>query len=165
MASPKKTKRPDRPIGHTIEFFEDDDGRKPVLDWIKNDLSLTKRLALGNAMREILQVHGVQVCQTEWGKQLAKGVFEFRVRMAGSEVVHEGWARAGKADPSEQILLRVFCHAYGDKIVLLLAGYDKGKEPSAKRQQRELEVARKRLAQHRERETASQKRKSQKKAK
>lgn len=150
---------------YTIEFFEDDDGTKPVLDWIKNDLSLTKRLALGNAMREILQVHGVQVCQTEWGKQLGKGVFEFRVRMAGSQVVHEGWAPEGKADPSERILLRVFCHAYGDKIVLLLAGYDKAKEPSTKRQQRELDLARKRLKQHDERQRESRKRDGQRKSK
>lgn len=140
---------------HRIEFFEDDDGTKPVLDWIKNDLSLTKRLALGNAMREILEVHGIRVCQTEWGKQLGKGVFEFRLRMAGSQVVHEGWATEAKADSSEQILLRVFCHAYGDKIVLLLAGYDKGKEPSSKRQERELKLARKRLNRHMEREKAS----------
>jgi hypothetical protein len=43
------------------------------------------------------------------------------------------------------VLLRAFCHAHGDKVVLLLGGYDKGRDPSAKRQQREIATARKLL--------------------
>lgn len=43
------------------------------------------------------------------------------------------------------ILLRVYCHAYGDKIVLLLAGYDKGADPSKKHENKEIQLARKRL--------------------
>ena len=43
------------------------------------------------------------------------------------------------------ILLRVFCHAHGSNIVLLLAAYDKGKEPSAKRQNTEIARAKQRL--------------------
>lgn len=57
------------------------------------------------------------------------------------------------------------CHAYGDKIVLLLAGYDKAKEPSTKRQQRELDLARIRLKQHDERQKESRKRDGRKKPK
>lgn len=49
------------------------------------------------------------------------------------------------------ILLRVFCHAYGDKVVLLLARYDKGDDPSNKRENTEIELARKRLAEFRSR--------------
>jgi phage-related protein len=48
-------------------------------------------------------------------------------------------------NPSEDILLRVFCAARGDKIVLLLHGYDKGKDPSDKRQQTEIAEAKRRL--------------------
>jgi hypothetical protein len=44
------------------------------------------------------------------------------------------------------VLLRVFCHAHGEKIVLLLAAYDKGKEPSTKRQSMEIKRAKQRLA-------------------
>lgn len=44
------------------------------------------------------------------------------------------------------ILLRVFCHAHGRKVVLLLAAYDKGREPSAKRQNTEIKRAKQRLA-------------------
>jgi len=45
----------------------------------------------------------------------------------------------------EQISLRVFCHAYGDHQILLLHGYDKGEDPKGRRQQRGIEIARKRL--------------------
>ena len=59
----------------------------------------------------------------------------------------------GETDaPPEKILLRVFVHFHGDKILLLLGGYDKGKTPKPKRQQREIERARKLLAQFKERQ-------------
>jgi len=40
-----------------------------------------------------------------------------------------------------------FVHFHGDKVILLLGGYDKGRSPKPKRQQREIERARKLLAQ------------------
>ena len=46
---------------------------------------------------------------------------------------------------AERISLRVFCHAYGNRRVLLLHGYDKGEDTSAKRQDKEIAIARKRL--------------------
>lgn len=36
------------------------------------------------------------------------------------------------------ILLRIFCHAHSKKVILPLAGYDKGKEPSVRRQSAEI---------------------------
>ena len=55
-------------------------------------------------------------------------------------------APAVEPDPTEaKMLLRVFCHAHGDKLILLLAGYDKGEDTSAKRQIEEIAVARSRL--------------------
>lgn len=44
------------------------------------------------------------------------------------------------------MLLRVFFHVYGQKVVLLLGGYDKGKATGDRRQQTEIAIARKRLA-------------------
>ena len=44
-----------------------------------------------------------------------------------------------------KILLRVFCHAHGDRIVLLLGGYDKGERPSPRHQQAQIELAKARL--------------------
>jgi len=51
----------------------------------------------------------------------------------------------------ERILLRVFCHAHGDGLILLLGGYDKGANPSKRGQQREIAEARRRLADFRRR--------------
>lgn len=119
-----------------LVFFVEDDGKTLVRDWLRS-LSLTKKQALGTAMREILQALGVGVCGTEFGKQLGRGLFEFRVRQKAEEV---------KAKlPPEDLLLRVFCHAYGDQLVLLLGGYDKAEDTSKKRQTKEIEEARARL--------------------
>lgn len=145
------TQQQGRPEPYEIEFYETDDGSKPVLRWIKQDLTETKRRVIGSAIREVLQQHGINVCQSEWGKQLGGGVFEFRVRMTGDQAATAGYVKESEADKSEQILLRVFCHAHGQKIILLLAAYDKGEEPGDRRQQRELELARKRLRHRQER--------------
>ncbi len=52
-------------------------------------------------------------------------------------------------------MLRVFCHAYGDKIILLLAAYDKAADPSERREDKEIELARKRRAEFKSRKTAA----------
>ena|SRR5438128_626073 len=64
------------------------------------------------------------------GQEPRRGVAEFRV----SEPRTEG-----------EVLLRVFFHAFGDRRILVLQGYHKGEDPSANRQQREIEEARRRL--------------------
>jgi phage-related protein len=120
-----------------IEFYADESGDMPCLRWIREDLSPTKRRALGMAMNEVLQRHGVQVVgERSWGRQLGQGLFEFRVD------------RTVKPDDeiAEKLVLRVFCHAHGDRKILVLHGYDKGKSQSSRRQQREIEAARSRLA-------------------
>src|ERR1017187_4922921 len=99
-------------------------------------LDARERRVLGTALREILQRQGINVCSSPFGKQLGGGLFEFRLR-------------------EDSLLLRVFCHAYGNQIVLLLSGYDKGKYPgSRRRQQREIAEARKRLSAWRQRQGA-----------
>ncbi len=118
---------------YTLEFYEDERGDKPVLRWIREELTKTQRSELGQAMREQLQQKGVGVCATEYGKQLGKGMFEFRLRRSVEQA-------------GERVLLRVFCHAHGNKVVLLLGGYDTGVDPSARRQGDEIAVARRRLA-------------------
>ena len=65
--------------------------------------------------------------------------------------VVRGQQKGRKVKKVEQISLRVFCHAYGDNRTLLLHGYDKGEDPKGRRQQREIEIARKRLRKWRSR--------------
>ena len=52
---------PADPSPFEIEFYADELGEMPCLRWIREDLSPTQRRALGTAMNEVLQRHGVQV--------------------------------------------------------------------------------------------------------
>jgi len=123
------------PRPFAIAFYKTPRGDKPVLRWIKDDLSVRQRRALGYAIYRLLQQYGVGVCDTEFGRHLGDGLFEFRLRVQA------------RTD-GEAALLRVFCHAEGARVILLLGGYDKGKSPGRRRQEREIEVARRRLTQH-----------------
>lgn len=126
----------------TLEFWSDESGRQPVRVWLK-ELPERLRRAAGFAMSEQLQELGVQVCESGSGRHVAPGIFEFRVNRA---------PRNRKQDePSAAILLRIFCHAYGDRIVLLLGAYDKASDPSKRRQQAEIAVAKSRLTEWRKR--------------
>lgn len=113
-----------------LEFYEDADGGQPVRDWLRNDLTAAERRTVGAAMLAILQRQGVGVCGTSFGRQLGQGLFEFRLR-------------------EPPLVARIFCHAYGNRLILLLAAYDKGRDPSARRQEREIGLARKRLTEWR----------------
>ncbi len=58
--------------------------------------------------------------------------------------------------PNEKVLLRLFVHFHGTKVVLLLGGYDKGADPKPRRQQREIAEARRLLAQFKARQRREQ---------
>lgn len=123
---------------YEIVFFEDDAREKPCLKWIKEDLTPSKRRALGAAMLEVLQEQGTNVVSAKsWGRQLGDGMVEFRL---------------DRTVEGEAMTLRVFFHGYGDKKLLLLHGYDKGDDPSSRRQQREIAVGKRRLREWREAE-------------
>lgn len=112
-------------------------------------------------MSEVLQHLGVGVCGTEFGKQLGGGLFEFRLRrdlraIAPAQPSAQQAQQRTRAGASEKILLRVFCYAHGEKLILLLAGYDKAKDLSPKRQEMEIRLARKRLEEWRRRRTRRQ---------
>ncbi|HEV3000721.1 MAG TPA: hypothetical protein VGW75_08280 [Solirubrobacteraceae bacterium] len=127
-----------------VEFFEDDEGRQPARTFIER-LTPDKRAALIAAIELILAVRGPDVCKSEFGKALGHGLFEFRVRHDEATITRragvEPSAKSGRSD----VLLRMFFCVYGERVVLLLGGYDKGADPAARRQSREIEAARKRL--------------------
>lgn len=98
------------------------------------------------AIEVLLGEFGLEICNTEHGKHLGQGLFELRIRH--DETAIRGRGPSGGSQSGKRrgdVLLRVFCHAHGEKIVLLLGGYDKGADPTEKRQDREIETARKRL--------------------
>lgn len=130
-----------------IEFYEDENGVSPVWRWITEELAPAQRRSLTAALEEILAVQGIDVCRSEFGKALGGGLFELRIRQDADQIL----ARVGKAtgamvsERPAKILLRVFCHAHGAKVILLLGGYDKVRRSNPRHQQAEIEVARKRL--------------------
>jgi hypothetical protein len=130
-----------------LQFYEEN-GREPVLDFLRG-LDEVKEQALAAALSNVLAYEGTGVCGSSWGKwvQGAAGIFEFRVRHDAATILRQrGLLVPKELGGSGEVLLRVFCHAHGRKLILLLAGYDKGKQPSIKRQNAEIKRAKQRLA-------------------
>lgn len=139
----------------TPEPFEADDGTVPFQRFV-DDLSDFKFVALDTAIERVLSVRGIDLVRTEWLKALGEGLHEFRVRHDAQEIAR----MFGGNDPivgasAEKVLLRVFVHFHGQKVVLLLGGYDKGDDPKPRRQQREIAEARRLLGQFKERQRRS----------
>jgi hypothetical protein len=135
-----------------VEFYADESGREPCRVWM-GTLTLQKRIALEEAIRLVLARRGLAVVETEFGKALGGGLYEFRLRWSAAEVQRkvEGVA-AETAAKAEKIMLRVFFCTSGRKIILLLSGYDKARDPGKTRQDREIARARKLLTAHEEAE-------------
>lgn len=104
-----------------------------------------EQVVLDAAITQVLAIEGPAICESEWGKALGRGLYEFRIRKSLNAIVGtagELRTRGGK----RSVLLRVFCAFERGRVVLLLGGYDKRKDASGSRQQREIAVARRVLA-------------------
>ena len=112
-------------MSYKIHFYKTGAGKQPAQEFIQG-LTGEKRASLMAAIKEILVEQGINVCGTEFGTNLGKGLCEFRVR-------------------DKRGTLRVFFHAHGDKLILLLSGYDKGRRGD-KRQAAAIKKARRFLA-------------------
>lgn len=135
-----------------LEVYETEDGRQPFTVWVEK-LPETKFVALDAALRLVLAERGIDLARTEWLKPLGEGLHEFRVRHDGAEIRRMfAGQETSRRRHRERILLRVFVHFHGSRVVLLLSGYDKGKDPSERKQQREIAQARKYLADWRRRQ-------------
>jgi hypothetical protein len=133
-----------------IEFYADERGREPCLEWMQG-LSREKRVALETAIELVLAERGLDVVETEFGKALGRGFYEFRLRWSAEEVAHKaGAVLAESVAETEVILLRLFFCTSGRKIIFLLSGYDKAKSPGDRRQNMDIAQARKLLTAHRE---------------
>ncbi len=137
--------------GWTVEFYADQGGREPCREWA-DGLSPQKRAAFTAAVQLVLATRGLDVVETEYGKALGGGLYEFRVRWTASEIRHkiEGLPPREVGGAAEAIMLRVFFCTAGQRLILLLGGYDKTQDASQRRQQREISKARKLLTAHRE---------------
>jgi putative component of toxin-antitoxin plasmid stabilization module len=126
----------------TTAVYEDENGRSPFATWLSG-LSEAKFAALDAAITQVLCQRGIDLAGTEWLKALGEGLWEFRVRHDAAEINHMFGNEVTAPLRREGILLRVFCHFHGNKVILLLGGYDKGRDPSDKRQEKEIARARK----------------------
>jgi hypothetical protein len=135
---------------YKIEWYQDAGGDAPVHRWLTEELSDEARELVGAAILEILQADGPDVCGTRFGRQLGDGVFEFRLDGDPQPWIDAARRRRGKKPKGqglrgEEIQYRLFCHAHGDRLILLLGAYDKGQDVSKKRQQEEIGNAKGRL--------------------
>jgi hypothetical protein len=153
---------------YKIEWYQDSGGDAPVHRWLTEELSDEARGLVGAAILEILQADGPDVCGTRFGRQLGEGVFEFRLDGDPQPWIDAARRRRGKVPKGlglrggAKVQYRLFCHAHGDKLILLLGAYDKGQDVSKKRQQEEIRTAKARLKmweqQQRDKARASSKR-------
>ena len=100
------------------------------------------------AIDHVLAIAGIDICESEWGKALGDGLYEFRVRKSLNAILNAAGVDKVEDTTSgndQQVLLRVFCTFHGAKIVLLFHGYNKKKDPSERRQNKEIARARKAL--------------------
>ena len=128
-----------------IEFYEDAQGRRPVEKWI-GGLSDQKAEAVIVALQEVLAVNGINLASGAWLKPLGSGLYEFRIRHSKNEI--QGMykvANRGLVGGAEAILLRIFVAFGGERLIILLGAYDKGKNDKQGFQQAQIEIARKRL--------------------
>lgn len=137
------------PTSWTLEVWEDPSGRSPFEKWY-NKLDDHDQAVVETALVKILERYGQDIVATEWGKALGGGLYEFRIRKKLSTLLNWDNPSGPKEMPpwaDRSVLLRIFCTFHGDKVVLLFQGYNKGKDPSERRQTQEIKKARKYLRQ------------------
>jgi len=138
---------------YEIEFYEDEDGNEPALTFMRSLEPLKKR-AIGVAINEVLQYEGPAVAEGNMGESLGGGLYEFRLDQNAEQILRRK-GKAPKPEPEKgKILLRLFFHPHGNKLLLLLCGYDKGERPSKSHQQEQIQAARTLLSRWKERERA-----------
>lgn len=140
---------------YQIEFYQEDDGREPALAFMQS-LSRVKRAAIGVALNEVLEYLGPNVVGTDYGKNLGEGLFEFRLDQDAEEILKKK-GKSARPEPDAKILLRVFFHPHGKKLLLLLSGYDKAEHDKKSFQNARIEEARKLLTRWKERQKTPRK--------
>ena len=114
--------------------------------WYTRQLDKYEQAVLDAAIEFVLEVHGIAICKSEFGKSLGDGLYEFRVRQS-LNAIRRYADPTTTPDPGadKTVLLRVFVTFSGNKAVVLFHGLNKGKDSNEKRQQAEIKRARKLL--------------------
>ncbi len=129
----------------TVEYYEGRDTFSSFESWM-DSLSDVKFAALSAAIELVLAPNGLKLIGTPWLKHVEKGIFEFRIKYSAADIkAMYANLEINSPMPPVKILIRLFIHFHGSKIILLLSGYDKASNDKPKRQQAEIKLARVRL--------------------
>ena len=129
-----------------VEVFDDGNFAR-----FYKQLNEAERAVTDAAIQYVLAPLGIDICANEWGKNLGQGLYELRIRRDVETILREYGPR-GASDEipkrwrKKRVLIRVYCTFHGERIVLLLGGYNKLRGPSRKQEQREIQAARAALA-------------------
>ena len=101
-------------------------------------------------MDGLLQQSGPLLCvlRPQYASSLGGGLYEFRFQDLTEDLLRQLGKKARRSllESPQKVLFRVFFHPHGDKVLLLLGGYDKAKHSSSTYQNAQIQIARKRLA-------------------
>lgn len=124
----------------SVDYYE------PTFAKSLRDLGPYEQAVMIAAIEHVLTRYGIDICQGEWGKPLKGNLYEFRVKKSLRTILEqhapEGEAQALGPEADRPVLLRAFCTFHGSRVVLLFSAYDKRRDSSAKRQNREIKAAR-----------------------
>ncbi|WP_448073240.1 hypothetical protein [Georgenia yuyongxinii] len=138
----------DRPTTWSIDVWEDSKTGKSPFDRSFAKLGQYEQAVVLEVIDKIVKRLGIDVCDTEWGKPLGDGLYEIRMRRSLQATSAWGQPDADSAQSGadgRSVLIRLFVTFHGERVVLLFQAYDKGRDPSTKRQEREVKAARKYL--------------------
>lgn len=143
-----QTDAPDTPTSGTwtVTSHEDRTGMNHFERWY-HSLAPYYRAVVVAVFRRIVAPMGIDICATGWGKPLGDGLYEIRIRKSLNAILRSGPQSAEDSveGGDQTVLLRIFCTFEGEQVVILFQGYDKEKEPSKRKQRREINKARKLL--------------------
>ncbi len=151
------------PSDWTLEIHDRADGSIPY-ETFRASLDPYTRASLDISVQYVLAKQGHNVCASpKFGRNLKRGLYEFKIGKPLDTICNElGIPVPTQFSDGKPVLLRVFFAVEGARIVLLLGGYDKKKDDSENRQNKEIGVARALLAEHKERQKLAE-RKAKKK--
>lgn len=128
-----------------VEYYVNGSGEAIGAGWL-DDLDEACFAAWVAFVDVLLVPYGKDIPYRNWVKALGDGLFELRIDQP-ERSLRSIFTSANRAEaaPKAAILLRAFCTFSGRKVVIVLGGYDKGADPTKKRQQREINRARRAL--------------------
>jgi hypothetical protein len=117
--------------------------------WVRfvGKLSVPSRTALVFAFK-FIEVQGLELLGTTWLRSLGRSLYEFRIGPSTTSIRSFLGDSAAPVIPHTKMLIRIFSTFRFGKRILILNAYDKLKDTSSTRQQKEIERARKTLAAH-----------------